>query len=158
MRVQIIGAERFRDRIPHILATAPKALQRGLVLTGKRVVRHISRHLSTGRPYPKTDKGGLTSSFDVHPAPSANMVYVGSPLPYAPVHEFGATIPAHWVAPRRAKALHWMQGGVSRFSRGHMLPAITIPKRPYVQPALDKARGEMDGIMQRELEKVFGGA
>lgn len=157
MRVQIIGEERFRERIPHILQRAPEALRAGIRKTAEFTVGQVQRHLAQGRPYPQTDTGRLTGSFGISQAPGPNALYVGSALPYAPVHEFGATIPAHYVAPRRAQALHWKAGGEDRFSKGHMIPPVNIPARPYVDPALDNARGEMEHIMSRELERIFGG-
>jgi len=59
-------------------------------------------------------------------------------LPYAKIHDEGGTIPRHYVAPVRAKALCWMwmaPGGKLMkgpfFSRGHYVGPTTIPKRTY---------------------------
>ena len=30
----------------------------------------------------------------------------------------------HWIQPKKAKALHWMQGGKHRFSKGHFVSGI----------------------------------
>ena len=44
----------------------------------------------------------------------------GSAIPY--YLEYGTQ--AHWVAPVRAKSLHWLQDGEHHFSKGHMVSGI----------------------------------
>ncbi len=61
-------------------------------------------------------------------------VEIGSNLPYAAVHQFGATI-----KPRAAKVLMF---------RGHVAKSVTIPARPYLGLS-DKDRSE---IVERTLE------
>jgi len=76
---------------------------------------------------------------------------------YAAIHEFGGTIRAHRVAPRHKKALHWVEGGQDRFSRGHMIPAVRMPARPYMAPSLDENREAIverfRDILERRLKK-----
>ena len=62
------------------------------------------------------------------------MVEIGSNLPYAAVHQFGATI-----KPRAAKV---------RMFRGHVAKSVTIPARPYLGLS-DEDRSE---IVERSLE------
>lgn len=61
-------------------------------------------------------------------------VEIGSNLPYAAVHQFGATI-----KPRAAKVLMF---------RGHVAKSVTIPARPYLGLS-DEDRSE---IVERTLE------
>ncbi|MBN9365947.1 MAG: phage virion morphogenesis protein [Comamonadaceae bacterium] len=61
-------------------------------------------------------------------------VEIGSNLPYAAVHQFGATI-----KPRAAKVLMF---------RGHVAKSVTIPARPYLGLS-DEDRSE---IVERALE------
>ena len=44
----------------------------------------------------------------------------GSPIPY--YLEYGTT--AHWIAPVKAKSLHWVVNGEHCFSKGHMVSGI----------------------------------
>lgn len=70
-------------------------------------------------------------------------------VPYAAIHEFGGVIPARFVSPKRKKALRFfLAGGGVAFSKGHTIPAITIPARPYMAPA---AASSAD-----KIEEVFG--
>lgn len=70
-------------------------------------------------------------------------------VPYAAIHEFGGTIAARFVRPIRKQALKFTdKGGFTRFSKGHWIPQITIPKRAYMEPAI---RGSADRITE-----VFG--
>lgn len=58
-------------------------------------------------------------------------------VPYAAIHEYGGTIPARFVRPVRRKALRFFgSNGAAIFSKGHTIPATTIPKRPYLAPAV----------------------
>lgn len=58
-------------------------------------------------------------------------------VPYAAIHEFGGVIPARFVSPVRKKALRFFnKDGQARFSKGHIIPQISIPARPYLSPAI----------------------
>ena len=76
-------------------------------------------------------------------------VYVGpntEKIPYAMIHEYGGIIPAHWVAPKTKKALHWETDGTDFFSKGHMVgikKQIIIKERPYIAPAFDDHQEEI---------------
>jgi phage gpG-like protein len=60
-------------------------------------------------------------------------------IPYAAIHEYGGTIPARRIEPRNAKALRWAgSNGQFWFSKGHDMPSVQIPARPYMQPALEE--------------------
>lgn len=79
-------------------------------------------------------------------------------IPYAATHEYGATIPARKIEPRHTKALRWMGGdGKFWFSKGHELPAVKIPARPYLEPALEEKaeiiRERFGVFIQKVMEK-----
>ena len=61
-------------------------------------------------------------------------------VPYAPIHEFGGTIPERFVAPRNRLALRFIaSNGQVAFSKGHSIPSFEIPARPYMGPALERS-------------------
>lgn len=89
-------------------------------------------------------------------------VYVGpdvNAVPYAMIQNYGGVVPAHWVAPVEKQALHWIQGGEDRFSRGHMVgikTPIIIQPRPYIEPAFDDHQEEILEIMNRAMDEAIG--
>ena len=96
-------------------------------------------------------------------------LYVGPNLeeaPYARIQDQGGTVPAHWVFPVNKKALHWIEGGEDRFSKGHIVGnknPITIPARPFILPAFANHLEEivnmmMDAINEGIAEEMMSGA
>ena len=89
------------------------------------------------------------------------VVYVGpntEQAPYALIQNYGGTVPAHWVAPVNARALHWQQGGMDLFSKGHMVGVknpIIIEARPYIEPAYDDHQEEILDIMRQVLDEAI---
>ena len=75
---------------------------------------------------------------------------LGSNVKYARIHELGGVIPAHRVVPVTAKALRFFVNGQVVFARYADIPAITMPERPYLRPAAQKA---IVGMVDR-LSKV----
>ncbi len=70
---------------------------------------------------------------------------VGSNLIYAPVHEFGAEIHT-----KSAAGMRFMVGG-------HWVTAqkVTIPKRPYAEPALTSNRERINQIFGRDMSNAL---
>ena len=87
-------------------------------------------------------------------------VYVGpdNTVPYAYIHNYGGTIPAHWVFPVNAQALHWQQDGKDRFSKGHIVGIknpIVIQARPFIEPAYDDHAEEIIDTMTEVLDAAI---
>lgn len=61
----------------------------------------------------------------------------------------------HMIRPKNATALHWKVGGMSFFSKGHMVTGINA--KPWLQEALDKRmpdiRKAIEGVTKNILEK-----
>ena len=77
-------------------------------------------------------------------------------VPYAAIHEFGGTIPARFVSPVRKKALKFFsKDGIARFSKGHTVPSITIPKRPYMAPAAAAKADEIAEVFAVFIEDAL---
>jgi HK97 gp10 family phage protein len=66
---------------------------------------------------------------------------IGTNVIYGPVHEDGATI--------RAKAASYMIFEID----GHVVkvPKVVIPRRPWLEPAMDKNRSKISEIFGREM-------
>lgn len=61
---------------------------------------------------------------------SSDRSEIGTPLDYAPAHQFGARIPAHVILPVHGKALAWPGGGHPVRKVNH--PGADIPARPFL--------------------------
>ncbi len=57
----------------------------------------------------------------------------GAGVPYARIHEFGGTIPAHEVVARNAQALAFTVDGVLRFAKRVQIPDVEMPERSYMR-------------------------
>lgn len=85
-------------------------------------------------------------------------LYVGPNMetaPYARIQDMGGTVPAHWVFPVNAKALHWIEDGADRFSKGHMVGIknpIIIQARPYIGPTFEDHQQEILDMMMEAID------
>jgi len=77
---------------------------------------------------------------------SGSSVQVGSNLPYAPVHEYGATI-----VPVRARALVFK----TLDGAWHSAQKVVIPPRPFLAPALNDAMPSVIEIVQRQCDAAI---
>lgn len=102
-------------------------------------------HVRTGRL-----RSSITSDAQIQPDGSEFTGRVGSNVKYAAIHEMGGVIPAHRVVPRKAHALRFIVAGQVVFARYADIPAITMPARPYLMPAAQKA---MDEFVKR-IEQI----
>jgi hypothetical protein len=57
----------------------------------------------------------------------------------------------HWVAPVTYDALHWVEGGKDRFSKGHMVSGISAD--PFVDESIQNTLWDIDEI----INDVIGG-
>ena len=82
---------------------------------------------------------------------------VTSDAPYAAIHEYGGTIPAHTILPQSARALAFPWRGQQRFFKRVQLPAVTMPERSFMRSALDETAPEIQAAIEAAaLEAVQG--
>lgn len=74
-------------------------------------------------------------------------VVIGSNLEYARGWEFGFTIPAHVIRPKKAKALRFLVAGVPVFAKSVSQSERRVAARPYARPALDEERPEILAVI-----------
>jgi phage gpG-like protein len=85
---------------------------------------------------------------------SRGRVAVGTNVVYAPIHEFGGTIPARIIRPKNSSVLAWRGPDGMRFARFVRFPGATIPARPYLRPALAAMRERVVAL----IRNVYRGA
>jgi len=156
-----ITIEQWRDQLAHMVRTG--AIKKGLqvaadtlAMAGQgRAVRHATdlpgrpRGLGIGR-------GNLVRSLagEVEARPRSVDVILSSggksgfgAVPYARIHEEGDTI-----TPKKGKYLHF------KGSKGWAkVTSVTIPPRPFLQPALEHIATKADRVISDEIARVLEG-
>lgn len=77
---------------------------------------------------------------------------VGTNVRYARIHEYGGTIPAHDIVPRRGTVLAFDWKGKTVFARRVHIPDVKMPERSFLRSALRDMLPEI----RQELAKVPG--
>jgi phage gpG-like protein len=148
--IPIIAAAgaRSRGELAQLAVTVATEVQRQAKLNVREVLN------TTGR-----STGNLRRGITVIPHKSALEAEVGPQAVYGAIHEFGGTIKAknkpylcfqvvgaQSVATHRATQMSWVR-----------VKEVTIPKRPYLKPALDKVEPRIPEIVSAQLLKLLGG-
>lgn len=130
---KVSGVEELKAKLDKIGKKARGKIGKEIVAAGAlRLEGEVKTNIN--ETFSKRNTGGLKNSV----ATAVNLgqeifatVEVGKE--YARIQEFGGRIEA-----TKAKALHWEQDGEHIFAK-----AVTLPPRPYFQPALFSAQDEM---------------
>ena len=72
-------------------------------------------------------------------------------FPYPLAIEEGTV--SHWVEPVTFKALHWIQNGEDRFSKGHYVSGISAD--PYVDYSIDNTEDEVETLVLEEVSRIL---
>ena len=129
--------------------TTARSLAQGLKRASVWVAGTAKKLVYAGHPeHLDGDTGRLRQSItDQQNYPEA---YVGSNVVYAPVHEEGATI-----RPKQKPRLVWRDRATGRW--GTALE-VTIPKRPYLAPALEGSQPAIEAIFTNTIyTELLGG-
>lgn len=133
-------------------------LDRGLILSAQLVAQRatgkapidtgrLKRSITQGRPFSKP--GGRRA------------IDIGTNVIYAAVHELGHTFPSMVITPRNVQALAFKwpnapanlpagKGGLHYFKKVTR-PQITIKARPYLRPALNESKKDIDTIIGKSV-------
>jgi phage gpG-like protein len=133
-------------------------LDRGLILSGQLVAQRATRKapIDTGRL-----KRSITQGRPYSRPGGARTIDVGTNVIYAAVHEFGHTFPSMVITPRKAQALAFKwpnapadlpagKGGLHYFKKVTR-PQFTIKARPYLRPALEESKKDIDTIIGKSV-------
>jgi hypothetical protein len=83
--------------------------------------------------------------------------YAGRDIPLAQVLEYGATIPAHLIMPKVAKALHFTASLGERFARIVHSPGAKVPAYPAFKPALAAAAPRAKAALAAAISRASPG-
>jgi len=156
-----ITIEQWRDQLAQMVRTGAiaKGLQvaaDSLAMQGQRKAVEFASH-TPGRPRGLgIGRGNLVRSLagEVEARPRSVDVVLSSggksgfgAVPYARIHEEGDTI-----TPKKGKYLHF------KGSKGWAkVTSVTIPPRPFLQPALVHISRQADKVISTEIQRVLEG-
>jgi phage gpG-like protein len=149
------------DTLTARLGALPQTLAQRLAEEVERlsgVLRdRVERNLSGGVLQQRSGRLAGSIAVSVERAGLGASASVTSDAPYAAIHEYGGTIPAHTILPQSARALAFPWRGQQRFFKRVQLPAITMPERSFMRSALDETAPEIQAAIQAAaLEAVQG--
>jgi HK97 gp10 family phage protein len=115
---------------------AKKAIMRATRKAASRVQRQAKVNVRQVLNTTGQSTGTLSRSITTADVPGELAMAVGSGVIYARIHEFGGVI-----KPVHAERLAWRTpDGAWRTAM-----TVTIPKRPYLAPAMDAVRSDIEG-------------
>lgn len=141
--LQVINLEEFKGQL---VALGEKVRGQNLVTAlkaGALLVQNAAKEKCPART--RT----LSRSIHIEVASSEGdnvEVDIGTDVVYAAIQEFGGVI-----TPKRAKMLHWTEGGLDIFA--HM---VTIPAHPYLRPAMDENKDAIQAEVAATLRQLLG--
>ncbi len=143
-------------------------LDRGLILSGQLVAQRATGKapIKTGRLKRSITFGHATGDTIQKGRPYSTSggkraIDVGTNVAYARIQEQGGKIPPHIIKPRvkQALAFKWPNapGGLKPGKGGLFVfksvnhPGATIPAQPYLKPALEESRKDIDKIIGKSV-------
>lgn len=172
LRVRLVGDKQVAERFAQIVGQQHSVAARALTQAATMVQGEAKRQVYAGRPrHLMGDTGALRSSITTQVDQRTLRAVIGSPLVYAPVHEFGAVIRpktksylVFFIPNERARATMSpvARRTASRRSGGKLgvwvrTKKVTIPERPYLGPALQTKRSAIEELFRRAIDKLLGG-
>lgn len=152
LKISIIGQRELVQRLNSMPASVHRSVLRKVTALTFRLETLVKRKLSG--PVLKTRSGKLRDSVFRRVTNTSSSirgeVLAGKNVPYAAIHEYGGTVPAMTIYPRRAQALSFMMNGKRVFAKYVNRPQIRIPQRSYMRSSL----AEMGPIIREELREA----
>jgi len=143
LQLEIRGTKEVIDN----LGKSPQAVRFAMAKVGALLERAVKIKLSGEVLKVRTGRLRSSITHEVRDVGGAVELVVGTNVVYARIHEFGGVI-----LPKRARFLVFEVGGKKVFAR-----KVTIPRRPYFEPALDESAPKMAKTFGEELERRLAG-
>lgn len=137
------GLDALAARLGALPQTLAQRLAQEVERVGGVLRDRVERNLSGGVLQQRSGRLAGSIAVTVERAGLAVNVSVGSDAPYAAIHEYGGTIPAHAILPQSGRALAFPWRGRQRFFKRVSLPAVAMPERSFMRSALSEAEGEI---------------
>ena len=138
MKVLAKAAKDAHKRVMKVVTDSALRVQRGARI-------NVNQKLNTtGKSTPGSGLGG---SIGIEKDPAKLEARIGPGVIYGRIHEFGGVI-----KPKRGEFLSFISTQGKTAGQRLFLRSVTIPKRPYLQPALDDAKP----AIERDFRALVG--
>jgi phage gpG-like protein len=140
LAMKVTGAGRLARGFDKAAKDTPDRMQKAVMRAGYLVQRAAKKNLTGGNPL-NVQTNRLRSSVQVKTKGSGKTAEstVGTRVKYGAVHEHGATIMSTW-------------------GRGHTARQLTIPARPWLNPALESNRKKIVKLIDKEIQNMLKAA
>ena len=153
----VTGLDALTDRLGALPDTLFQRLSQEIERLGGVLHDRVERNLSGAVLRQRSGRLAGSIAVDVTRAGLGATATVSSDAPYAAIHEYGGTIPAHTILPLNARVLAFPWRGQRRFFERVTLPAVTMPERSFMRSALDETMPEIRAAIEAaSFEAVQG--
>jgi phage gpG-like protein len=151
------GLDALTSRLGALPQTLAERLAQEIDRLGGVLRDRVERNLSGDVLQQRSGRLAGSIAVDVERSGLAVSATVSSDAPYAAIHEYGGTIPAHTILPQNARALAFPWRGQQRYFKRVSLPAVTMPERSFMRSALDETAPEIQAAIQAAALEVVQG-
>jgi phage gpG-like protein len=144
----ISGLDTLTARLNTLPQTLAERLAREVERLGGVLRDRVERNLSGAVLQQRSGRLAGSIAVNVERTGLGASLSVSSDAPYAAIHEYGGTIPAHAILPQSARALAFPWRGQQRFFKRVQLPAVTMPERSFMRSALDETAPEIQAAIE----------
>jgi phage gpG-like protein len=158
--IKVTGTEetlRGLDKRQHALRAATV---KSLRLASEVVLRRATENVR-GKVL-NVDRGALWQRLSYHIFADQGISKIGSPVVYAPAHEFGTTIQhpggtAYYFDERKNRTVFLSneKAGAHNFPRTKP-HAVPMPARPWLRPALADSKADIEAIFRKGAQEALG--
>jgi phage gpG-like protein len=157
INTSIRGLDTLTTRLNALPQTLAERLAQEVERLGDVLRDRVERNLSGAVLQQRSGRLAGSIAVNVERAGLGASLSVSSDAPYAAIHEYGGTVPAHTILPQSARALAFPWRGQQRFFKRVQLPAVMMPERSFMRSALDETTPEIQAAIQAAaLEAVQG--
>jgi phage gpG-like protein len=162
LNVRMEGYNELVFDIDRILSQAPVSIReivkRGAILIEAKVKDNLTNKILNVRT------GHLRRSIVTIFYGGGTSAEIGTNLKYAAIHEFGGVIhakngPFLWFKMQTGSRFMSKSGNILKRPQGIFqwikTPSVTIPARPYMQPAFNEALPIIDKMIDEEIERFI---
>lgn len=156
MNVTIVGKERYVARMDAMPGRVHDELFGEITALSKDLENYIKNDKLLGQVLNQRS-GKLRSSIHSAVNDAATLitgrVFSAAPMPYAAIHEYGGTIPAHTIYPVKAAALRFLMGGQTVFAMKVNIPDVEMPERSFMRSALTDMAGQITARLKQAVAR-----
>lgn len=143
VNVTVIGGKELIARFSSMPRRVHDELFKSVTKLSLQLENYIKTNKLSGQVLNKIS-GRLQSSIHSRVSDTGTKItgsaFSAAPMPYAAIHEYGGTIPAHEIFAKNAQALRFMIGGKIVFAKSVQIPDVKMPERSFMRSALADKR------------------